>query len=53
MKTPYYKYHYGKWIIAGYIYEPKKTTTKRIEKNFKSKPPLNKSKEFTLLRKEP
>jgi len=21
MKTPYYKYHYGKWVLAGYITE--------------------------------
>jgi hypothetical protein len=26
MKTPYYKYAYGKWILVGYITEETKMT---------------------------
>jgi hypothetical protein len=25
MKTPYYKYSYGKWILVGYVTEEIKT----------------------------
>jgi hypothetical protein len=29
MKIPYYKYYYGKWVIAGYIIDEVKRIIKK------------------------